>query len=71
MMICERDDFSLTGPLHLTSIDWFASTSSTLLMHFTRFCFVEKLNLFVHEMFVELANVWAPLVLDFRANPCV
>ncbi|ESQ38439.1 hypothetical protein EUTSA_v10028954mg [Eutrema salsugineum] len=21
-MICERDDFSLTGPLHLTSIDW-------------------------------------------------
>ncbi|EOA20960.1 hypothetical protein CARUB_v10001294mg [Capsella rubella] len=22
MMICERDDFSLTGPLHLTAIDW-------------------------------------------------
>ncbi|CAA7042265.1 unnamed protein product [Microthlaspi erraticum] len=21
-MICERDDFSLTGPLHLTAIDW-------------------------------------------------
>ncbi|KAF8099425.1 hypothetical protein N665_0244s0024 [Sinapis alba] len=21
-MICERDDFSLTGPLHLTSVDW-------------------------------------------------
>jgi|APAra0007618407_1042631.scaffolds.fasta_scaffold02545_8 hypothetical protein len=42
MMISERDDFSLTGPLHLTSIDWYASTTSTLLLHFSRFCFVEN-----------------------------
>ncbi|VVB08763.1 unnamed protein product [Arabis nemorensis] len=35
-MICERDDFSLTGPLHLTSIDWFASSSLNLQLLFCR-----------------------------------